>query len=194
MKIASNLSPAQLLQPDYVERVRTILEAAGVEPKRIMFEITETVAMRDVELATEMIHRFQNAEFDVAIDDFGIGYSSMAYLQQFRVKQLKIDHFFTDGLDNNGEEGMAIVSPVIELAHSLQMVVVAEGVEIFAARDAFEKKMLSIICRTGVKDLRRRGSLFHPVGEGADFSAGDHGRDYIPSILSSNLQSLQQAP
>jgi len=129
VKIAINLSPAQLRQPDYGERVRTIVEAAGVEPKRIMFEITETVAMRDVELATEMIHRFQNAGFDVAIDDFGTGYSSMAYLQQFRVKQLKIDRFFTDGLDSNGEEGMAIVSAIIELAHSLQMVVVAEGVE-----------------------------------------------------------------
>jgi diguanylate cyclase len=129
VKIAVNLSPEQLRQPNCVERVRAMVEAGGVEPKRIMFEITETVAMRDEELATEMIHRFQDAGFDIAIDDFGTGYSSMAYLQQFRVKQLKIDRLFTDGLDSNGEEGSAIVSAIIELAHSLQMVVVAEGVE-----------------------------------------------------------------
>lgn len=129
VKIAINLSPEQLRQPNCVERVRATVEAAGVEPERIMFEITETAAMRDEELATEMIHRFQDAGFDIAIDDFGTGYSSMAYLQQFRVKQLKIDRFFTGGLDSNGEEGLAIVSAIIELAHSLQMVVVAEGVE-----------------------------------------------------------------
>jgi diguanylate cyclase len=129
VKVAINLSPEQLRQPNCVERVQAMVEAAGVEPERIMFEITETAAMRDAELMAEMIQQFQNAGFDIAIDDFGTGYSSMAYLQQFRVKQLKIDRFFTGGLDSDGEEGMAIVSAIIELAHSLQMVVVAEGVE-----------------------------------------------------------------
>jgi diguanylate cyclase len=118
-----------LRQQDCVERVQTMVEAAGVEPERIMFEITETVAMRDAEQMAKVIHQFQDAGFDIAIDDFGTGYSSMAYLQQFRVKQLKIDRFFTKGLDGNGEEGLAIVSAIIKLAHSLQMVVVAEGVE-----------------------------------------------------------------
>jgi diguanylate cyclase (GGDEF)-like protein len=129
VKVAINLSPEQLRQQDCVERVQTMVEAAGVEPERIMFEITETVAMRDAEQMAKVIHQFQGAGFDIAIDDFGTGYSSMAYLQQFRVKQLKIDRFFTKGLDGDGEEGLAIVSAIIELAHSLQMVVVAEGVE-----------------------------------------------------------------
>jgi diguanylate cyclase (GGDEF)-like protein len=129
VKVAINLSPEQLRQQDCVERVQTMVEGAGVEPERIMFEITETVAMRDAEQMAKVIHQFQDAGFDIAIDDFGTGYSSMAYLQQFRVKQLKIDRFFTKGLDGNGEEGLAIVSAIIKLAHSLQMVVVAEGVE-----------------------------------------------------------------
>jgi EAL domain-containing protein (putative c-di-GMP-specific phosphodiesterase class I) len=129
VKVAINLSPEQLRQQDCVERVQTMVEGAGVEPERIMFEITETVAMRDTEQMAKVIHQFQDAGFDIAIDDFGTGYSSMAYLQQFRVKQLKIDRFFTKGLDGNGEEGLAIVSAIIKLAHSLQMVVVAEGVE-----------------------------------------------------------------
>jgi diguanylate cyclase (GGDEF)-like protein len=129
VKVAVNLSPEQLHQKDYAERVQAMVEGTGVRPEQIMFEITETVAMHDAEMTAVIIQKFQKAGFDIAIDDFGTGYSSLAYLQQFRVKQLKIDRFFTVGLDGEGEEGLTIVSKMIELAHSLQMVVVAEGVE-----------------------------------------------------------------
>jgi diguanylate cyclase len=129
VKVAINLSLAQLRQPDFVERARSVIHAAGIAPDRIMFEITETVAMQDTELAAEVIRQFQSAGFDIAIDDFGTGYSSLAYLQRFRVKQLKIDRFFIDGLGSSEGEGHAIVAAIIELAHSLNMVVVAEGVE-----------------------------------------------------------------
>jgi len=129
VRIAINLSAEQMRQPGLVGRLRLGVEGAGVRSDRIMFEITETVAMRDPDLTAKIIEEFQSAGFDVAIDDFGTGYSSMAYLQQFRVRQLKIDRFFTNGLDSHGEEGLAIVAAIIELAHSLQMVVVAEGVE-----------------------------------------------------------------
>jgi diguanylate cyclase len=129
VKMSINLSPQQLRQPLYVEHVRAKISAAKVDPARIMFEITETVAMQDPDLTASVIHQFQDAGFDIAIDDFGTGYSSMAYLQLFRVKQLKIDRFFTAGLDSHGEEGSAIVAAMIQLGHSLQMVVVAEGVE-----------------------------------------------------------------
>jgi EAL domain-containing protein (putative c-di-GMP-specific phosphodiesterase class I) len=94
-----------------------------------MFEITESVAMQDAPKTIATIHEFQQAGFEISIDDFGTGYSSLAYLQRFRVKQLKIDRFFTNGLDENGHEGKAIVSAIIALAHSLEMDVVAEGVE-----------------------------------------------------------------
>jgi diguanylate cyclase len=129
IKIAINLSLAQLRQPDFVESARSVIQAAGVAPDRIMFEITEGVAMLDTGLAADVIRQFQGAGFDFAIDDFGTGYSSLAYLQRFRVKQLKIDRFFVDSLDSAGGEGNAIVAAIIELAHSLNMVVVAEGVE-----------------------------------------------------------------
>ncbi|HTH53384.1 MAG TPA: EAL domain-containing protein [Edaphobacter sp.] len=129
VKVAINLSPEQLRLPGYVERVSHRIASAGVKPDQIMFEITETVAMRDADRNANVIRQFQKAGFDIAIDDFGTGYSSLAYLQQFRVKQLKIDRFFTNGLDSDGEEGLAIVAKMIELAHSLKMIVVAEGVE-----------------------------------------------------------------
>jgi diguanylate cyclase (GGDEF)-like protein len=129
VKIAINLSREQLRQPDYAGRVLAMTDAAGIDPGQIMFEITETAAMRDAELTTEVIKQFQRAGFDIAIADFGSGYSSLAYLQEFGVKQLKISRVFIEGLDRHGEEGYAMVSAIIALAHALEMAVVAEGVE-----------------------------------------------------------------
>ncbi|MCX5545546.1 EAL domain-containing protein [Paraburkholderia sp. CNPSo 3076] len=117
--------------PENIVVIRSIhvVHAEQLEPGQLIFEITETVAMQDAARTTTMIHEFQASGFEVEIDDFGTGYSSLAYLQRFRAKQLKIDRFFTNGLDAHGEEGSAIVSAIIALAHSLKMEVVAEGVE-----------------------------------------------------------------
>lgn len=128
-KVAINLSPSQLRERDLADRMRAIVDAHGIAPERIMFEITESVAMNDAEKTAGSIREFHEHGFEIAIDDFGTGYSSLAYLQQFRVKQLKIDRFFTEGLDKHGDEAYAIVSAIIALAHSLNMDVVAEGVE-----------------------------------------------------------------
>ncbi|MDN5935862.1 MAG: EAL domain-containing protein [Nitrosospira sp.] len=129
IKVAINLSPRQLTQPNLVATMLDIVRAQQVPCEQIMFEITETVAMQDAPKTIKMIHEFQASGFDIAIDDFGTGYSSLAYLQRFRAKQLKIDRFFTNGLDEYGHEGSAIVSAIIKLAHTLEMDVVAEGVE-----------------------------------------------------------------
>ena len=129
LKVAINLSPEQLRQEHYVARVSEIIAEFGIKPNQIMFEVTERVAMREPAMAGEVIRQFQAAGFEIALDDFGVGYSSMAYLQQFRVKQLKIDRLFVVGLDQDGEENQAIVAAIIALAHSLRMTVVAEGVE-----------------------------------------------------------------
>jgi diguanylate cyclase (GGDEF)-like protein len=129
VRVAINLSPRQLVQPDLVAAILDIVRAEQVAPHQLMFEITETVAMQDAPHTTEMIRAFQASGFEIAIDDFGTGYSSLAYLQRFRAKQLKIDRFFTSGLDAHGQEGSAIVQAIIALAHSLEMDVVAEGVE-----------------------------------------------------------------
>ncbi|WP_459708052.1 putative bifunctional diguanylate cyclase/phosphodiesterase, partial [Paraburkholderia sp. 2C] len=129
MKVAVNLSPRQLIQPELVPTILDITRAEQVACAQLMFEITESVAMQDAPKTIATIHQFQQAGFEISIDDFGTGYSSLAYLQRFRVKQLKIDRFFTNGLDDNGHEGQAIVSAIIALAHSLEMDVVAEGVE-----------------------------------------------------------------
>jgi diguanylate cyclase len=141
VKVAVNLSPRQMTEADLVQSMIRIVREQGVSPELIMFEITETVAMQDAPRTIEMIHAFQESGFEIAIDDFGTGYSSLAYLQRFRAKQLKIDRFFTNGLDENGQEGRAIVSAIIALAHSLDMDVVAEGVETGSQLDRLEDMM-----------------------------------------------------
>ncbi len=128
VKVAINLSPEQLRLEGYAARIYAIVRSADVDPRWIMFEITETAAMCEPKLAMAAIAEFQRAGFDFAIDDFGTGYSSMAYLQQFRVKELKIDRFFIGSLED-GAEAHTIVAAIIALAHALHMTVVAEGVE-----------------------------------------------------------------
>jgi diguanylate cyclase (GGDEF)-like protein len=142
IKVAINLSARQLEQSDLVATMLDIVRAEQVRCDWIMFEITETVAMQDAPRTIEMIRAFQASGFEIAIDDFGTGYSSLAYLQRFRVKQLKIDRFFTNGLDAHGQEGSAIVSAIIALAHSLHMDVVAEGVETASQLD----KLKTMLC------------------------------------------------
>jgi EAL domain-containing protein (putative c-di-GMP-specific phosphodiesterase class I) len=129
LKVSINLSTKQLSHPDFVERMVAIAHEEGVPPTRLVFEITESVAMQDAELSSRVIRAFRAHGFGIAIDDFGTGYSSLAYLQQFRAQQLKIDRFFTQGLDTHGEEGRAIVAAILAMAHTLNMEVVAEGVE-----------------------------------------------------------------
>jgi len=104
-----------------------------------MFEITETAAMKNVERSVRIITDLQALGFDIAIDDFGAGYSSLAYLQQFHCRQIKIDRFFTSRLDQIDESGLAIVSAMIALAHALNMEVVAEGVETQTQLDILQK-------------------------------------------------------
>ncbi|MDQ9171832.1 EAL domain-containing protein [Oxalobacteraceae bacterium R-40] len=137
-KVAVNLSARQLLQTDLVETMLDIVRTEQVSCSHLMFEITETVAMQDASKTSEIIHGFQDLGFDMAIDDFGTGYSSLAYLQRFRAKQLKIDRFFTNGLDTHSKEGSAIVSAIIALAHALEMEVVAEGVETTSQLDKLQ--------------------------------------------------------
>jgi EAL domain-containing protein (putative c-di-GMP-specific phosphodiesterase class I) len=129
IKVAINLSPRQLEQSGLVVTMLDIVRSEQISCEQIMFEITETVAMQDAPKTVNMIREFRENKFEISIDDFGTGYSSLAYLQRFRARQLKIDRFFTNGLDECGREGSAIVTAIIKLAHSLEMDVVAEGVE-----------------------------------------------------------------
>lgn len=128
LKVAINLSQIQLRSAGIVDDILDITVAHGISPSLLMFEITETVAMQDAETTMTAIRGLQEAGFELAIDDFGTGYSSLSYLQQFGVQQMKVDRSFINNLTTN-EKGLSIVAAIIRLAHTLNMEVVAEGVE-----------------------------------------------------------------
>jgi EAL domain-containing protein (putative c-di-GMP-specific phosphodiesterase class I) len=138
-RIAVNLSPRQFQQPDLVPRLSQILHRYQVDAHRLMFEITETAAMRDASQSIAAIRQIQSLGFEVAIDDFGTGYSSLSYLQRFRAQQIKIDRAFVSALDENPSEAAAIIRAICAMAHSLDMTVVAEGVETDAQMQALVK-------------------------------------------------------
>ena len=135
-RIAVNLSPRQFQQPDLVQRLSQILHRYQVSAHRLMFEITETAAMRDASQSIAAIRQIQALGIEVAIDDFGTGYSSLSYLQRFRAQQIKIDRAFVSALDDNPPEAAAIIRAICAMAHSLDMTVVAEGVETEAQMEA----------------------------------------------------------
>jgi diguanylate cyclase (GGDEF)-like protein/PAS domain S-box-containing protein len=135
LTMSVNLSPRQFLQPRLVDEVAEILSATGVDAAQICLEITETLAMSDVELVSNVLLGLKGLGVRVAIDDFGTGYSSLGYLKRFPVDIVKIDRSFVDGLETSAVD-TAIVAAVIGLASAVGMTTVAEGVE---TREQFEK-------------------------------------------------------
>jgi diguanylate cyclase (GGDEF)-like protein/PAS domain S-box-containing protein len=128
VSMSVNLSPRQFLQPRLVDEVADILAITGVDPSQICLEITETLAMSDVDWVTNVLLGLKSLGVKVAIDDFGTGYSSLGYLKRFPVDIVKIDRSFVDGMSSSAVDA-AIVAAVIGLADAVGMTTVAEGVE-----------------------------------------------------------------
>jgi diguanylate cyclase (GGDEF)-like protein/PAS domain S-box-containing protein len=123
-----NLSARQLSRPDLAETVERILKETGLEASCLTLDVTETVYVRALVGNTATLDRLRELGARLSIDDFGVGYSSLAYLKRLPADSLKIDKSFVRGLGEDVED-MAIVHMVIELAHTLGMEVIAEGVE-----------------------------------------------------------------
>ena len=126
--LSVNLSARDLHDPKLLERVEGALATWGADPAWIEFELTESALMLDPTAALETLARLKRLELRLAIDDYGTGYSSLAYLRQLPVDSLKIDQSFVSGMQRD-RGCAAIVHSTIELAHSLGLSVVAEGVE-----------------------------------------------------------------
>ncbi|WP_296270217.1 EAL domain-containing protein [Pseudomonas sp. UBA6323] len=127
-KISVNLSARQFGEGDLTARIATILERTGVAPACLEVELTESILMRDVSSAMQTLNELKRLGLCIAVDDFGTGYSSLNYLKQFPIDVLKIDRSFVDGLPD-GEQDAQIARAIIAMAHSLNMMVIAEGVE-----------------------------------------------------------------
>ena len=132
--MAVNLSPLQFASPTLVETVRGALERHALDPRQLTLEVTESTAMKDVEASLQMLEALTAMGVRIAIDDFGTGYSSLLYLKRMPATELKIDRAFVRDLEHNSEDA-AIVSLIIALGRTLQLQVVAEGVETEAQRN-----------------------------------------------------------
>ena len=127
-RIAVNVSPIQLRQKDFVGAVERVLSGAGNAASQLELEITESVIMQDIEANIQKLRAIREMGVEVAIDDFGTGYSSLSYIAKLPVNALKIDRAFITNMTSNPDD-LSIVSTIISLAHSLDLRVVAEGVE-----------------------------------------------------------------
>jgi diguanylate cyclase (GGDEF)-like protein/PAS domain S-box-containing protein len=132
--LAINLSARQFMHAGLIESIRRVVVETGIDPALIEFEITETALMQQGGHTLELLGQINRMGMRLSIDDFGTGYSSLAYLKRFPVRKIKIDRAFIRELEASSED-RAIVAAVMALANSLQLSVVAEGVETEAQLD-----------------------------------------------------------
>ncbi|MGB8043853.1 MAG: EAL domain-containing protein [Pseudolabrys sp.] len=128
IKVAVNLSPAQLNSRNLVSMVTSVLNETGMPPHKLQLEITETVLLQNTFTTLATLHELRKMGVQIALDDFGTGYSSLSYLRSFPFDKIKIDRSFIQDL-SNGAEPLAIVNAVAGLAKCLNMTSTAEGVE-----------------------------------------------------------------
>ena len=128
LRVAVNISVAQLRNEDLADSVALALRESGLEPRHLEVEVTESVVMQNASAALATLDRLSQMGIHLAVDDFGTGYSSLSYLRRFPLNTLKIDSSFIRDLSRNRNDA-EIVRAIIALAHSLHLQVVAEGVE-----------------------------------------------------------------
>jgi len=128
LRTSVNLSARQFQQRDLIQVVHHALTDAGLEPQSLELEITESAAMQNVDLTVGMLHGLRGMGVRIAMDDFGTGHSSLSYLKRFPIDTIKIDQSFIRDITSHAYDA-AIVGGVVEMAHSLKLKVVAEGVE-----------------------------------------------------------------
>ncbi len=129
VKVNVNVSPEQLLEPDFAATVVRALSHSGLEPHRLEIEVTESIFMRDGGVARKALEQCMALGCSIALDDFGTGYSSLGYLRKLKFSTIKVDRSFVQGAAQKSPESLAIIRAVVAMADSLGMTTTAEGVE-----------------------------------------------------------------
>ncbi|MEO1221141.1 MAG: EAL domain-containing protein [Pseudomonadota bacterium] len=129
VKVNVNVSPEQLLEPDFHLEVVDALSESGLRPDRLEIEVTESIFMRDASVARSALEQVMALGCSIALDDFGTGYSSLGYLRKLRFSTIKVDRTFVQGASQGSNESLAIINAVVAMAKSLDMTTTAEGVE-----------------------------------------------------------------
>lgn len=142
LTVAINLSAVQLKMPSFLTELRDLVEHSQVAPQRIEFELTETVLFADDIQTQSTLATLRSLGFAIALDDFGIGYSSLSYLRQFPINKIKIDRSFISGLPED-KVSAAVVRAIVRLGHSLGLKVLAEGVE--------TEEQMQVLSRSGCR-------------------------------------------
>ncbi len=127
-KLTINISVVQIVQPSFVNMVKRVLQETGFDSRYLEFEITESVLISYPEKVIEILNQLKEMGISIALDDFGTGYASLKYLQMLPIDTLKIDRTFVSRIGET-EHGNEIIGSIIWLAHSLNIMVIAEGVE-----------------------------------------------------------------
>ncbi len=127
LKISINISGVQLLQSSFLDSVKTILKESKLKPEFLELELTESVLVQNINLASTLLKKIKDEKISIAIDDFGTGYSSLSYLVNLPIDSLKIDQSFIKNTKDN--KNKAIVSTIIAMAKALNLNIIAEGVE-----------------------------------------------------------------
>jgi hemerythrin-like metal-binding protein len=126
--MAVNISGHQLNRAGFLESVCAIIEESGIDPSSLQLELTETVAMGDIEMSSRIFRDLRERGVKIVIDDFGTGYSSLSYLKALPIDALKIDRAFVNDIARSASN-RAIVSAIVAMGHSLDLKVVVEGIE-----------------------------------------------------------------
>ncbi len=126
--LAVNVSTRQIAQPGFADGVRAIIDEVGLAPGQLTLEITEHLLVDDSKAMVRRLQALETAGVRLAVDDFGTGYSALSYLQAFPISVLKIDRSFVSGIDNDQDKAR-LVKGIIDMGHSLHMLVVTEGIE-----------------------------------------------------------------
>jgi len=128
LALAVNVSPKQFRQADFVEQVQSLVQHHAINPKLLKLELTEGMLLDNIEDTIATMNALRDIDVRFSLDDFGTGYSSLQYLKQLPLDQIKIDQSFVHDIATNGSDA-AIVLTIVAMAHSLNMDVIAEGVE-----------------------------------------------------------------
>ena len=128
LELALNLSPQTLYSPDIVTYVRRCLTETGFDPHKLWFEITETALMRDWQRSLSHLEELRSMGVRIALDDFGIGYSSFSHIKRFDLQMVKIDRVFVGGIGRDHRDE-SLLRAMMVLGRELGLEVLAEGVE-----------------------------------------------------------------
>ena len=132
LRIAVNLSARQFREPHLPQLIADIMAESGLKDRGVLeVEITESLLMKNVDVASDMLRQLFDMGVRISVDDFGTGYSSLSYLQRFCLHALKVDQSFVRDI-SNGADGAVIAGVIVDLAHKLKLNVIAEGVETLA--------------------------------------------------------------